>query len=419
MVKELISESFVDTYWITAEISEMRVAQNGHCYMELIEKGQRNAVPVAKARAIIWGSVFPMIRLTFEDATGQTLCAGLKVQLEVKVTFSEAYGYSLIVQDIDPAYTMGSLAQLRKEILRQLELDGVIDMNKQLPLPRPLQRIAVISSPTAAGYGDFCNQLDHNPQGYAFVHKLFAATMQGENTAASIIEALAQVADEAESWDVVVIIRGGGAAVDLACFEDYDLASVCAQFPLPIFTGIGHERDTTVLDFVAHTHLKTPTAVAAFLIDAMDAEARWIAEAESDILNYAADALQTAREKIQNMAERINHYARFACHDRESQLLLVYERICQNSLNLVRIKNLQLPAAEQFVDMAQRHIRSEQQRLESMERTISLYSPDKLLKLGYSITRVNGKVVSSPRSVTSGDVLVTTFADGTVESIVK
>ncbi|MBP5629734.1 MAG: exodeoxyribonuclease VII large subunit [Bacteroidaceae bacterium] len=375
MVKELIAGSFTDSYWVTAELSEVRVAARGHCYLELVEQSEHSAAPIAKARAVVYSNLFPMLKQAFEQQTGQVFRAGLKVQLEVEVSFHEAYGYSLVVRDIDPTYTMGSLAQLRKEILTRLERDGVIGMNKTLPLPRPLQRIAVISSATAAGYGDFCNQLDNNAGGYAFSHKLFAATMQGDTTGQSIIAALDVIAAESDRWDAVVIIRGGGAVSDLAGFEDYALAANCAQFPLPVIVGIGHERDTTVLDFVAHTSLKTPTAVAAFLIERMDDEAR----------------------QLRNC-----------------------ERIGQLAIRLLDLRRSQLQQSDQALRSALRQYQQAlRYRLEMIERTVAHYNPANILRLGYSITRLNGKAVTSAAALKQGDTLTTQFADGTAESTVK
>ena len=375
LVKELIEGSFTDTYWVTAELSEVRVAGRGHCYMELVEQGDQGAAPRAKARAIVYANLYPLLKITFEEATGQVLRAGLKVQLEVEISFHEAYGYSLIVRDIDPAYTLGSLAQRRREILQQLEQEGVLEMNKSLVLPRPLQRIAVISSATAAGYGDFCQQLDRNLQGYAFCHQLFPAIMQGESAARSIIHALDSIAAEQDRWDAVVIIRGGGAVSDLAGFEDYELAANCAQFPLPVIVGIGHDRDTTVLDFVAHTSQKTPTAVAAFLIDRMDAEARMLSN---------------------------------------------YERISQLAVRLLDQRNGQVVQMEQGLRMALRHYQQNlHYRLDVLERAVNHYNPDNILRLGYSITRINGKAVTSASALKQGDIIITQFADGTAHSEIK
>ena len=420
LVRELIAGSFTDTYWVTAELSEVRVAAKGHCFLELVEQGERGAAPIAKARAVVYANLFPMLKLAFEEETGQQFRAGLKVQMEVEVSFHEAYGYSLVVKDIDPAYTLGSMAQLRRQILAQLEREGVMEMNKSLRLPRPLQRIAVISSATAAGYGDFCNQLDANAHGYVFSHRLFPAVMQGEATAGSVIAALDAIASEADSWDAVVIIRGGGAVSDLAGFESYDLANCCAQFPLPVIVGIGHERDTTVLDFVANTSLKTPTAVAAFLIEGMDNEARFLNDAENAILDYAGTLIHREKERITALTTRINHAALSFCANREARLSVQYERISQYAMRIVLNHRNQLQQTRQSLLTVLRHYQQDlHHNLEIYEQAVAHYSPDNVLRLGYSITRMNGKAVTSAAALGPGDTITTQFADGTTVSTVR
>ena len=247
----------------------MREAYNGHCYIELVQKAERGNALVAKARGTIWASIYNMLRPYFENATGQRFAAGINVLMQVTVDYHEQYGLSLTVHDIDPTYTLGDMARRRREILQQLEAEGVLTLNKELHMPLLPQRIAVISAAGAAGYGDFCDQLMNNPYGFAFYPRLFPAVMQGDKVESSIIAALDTIAAERDHWDVVVIIRGGGATSDLSGFDTYPLAANCAQFPLPIITGIGHERDDTVLDTVAHTRVKTPTAAAEYLIGAL------------------------------------------------------------------------------------------------------------------------------------------------------
>ena len=276
LVREAIESELTGTYRVTAELSEVRTSAKGHCFIELIQKSERSNAAVAKARGVIMAGTFQLLKLDFEETTGQAFCAGLQVLMEVRPTFSELYGYSLVVTDIDPTYTMGDMARKRQEIIERLRSEGVLELNKTIPLPMLIQNIAVVSSPTAAGYGDFCHQLDGNAMNYRFRHKLFAATMQGELTEPTIIQALEAIANDDEAWDAVVIIRGGGAVSDLNGFETYNLANHCAQFPVPIITGIGHERYTTVLDEVACVSLKTPTAVADFLIARMDMNAQKI-----------------------------------------------------------------------------------------------------------------------------------------------
>ena len=419
LIKELIYTSFVDTYWITAELSEVRVSAKGHCFIELIEKQQHGSTPMAKAHAVIMNNLYPLLKMDFEETTGQRFSVGLKVQLKVEISFSEIYGYSLIVRDIDPTYTMGSLAQLRKEIIDRLTRDGIVDMNKQLSLPRPLQRIAVVSSATAAGYGDFCNQLDNNSRNFYFNHKLFAATMQGTETAASIIEALDTIASQAEQWDAVVIIRGGGAVSDFAGFENYELAACCAQFPLPIITGIGHERDTTVIDLVANTHLKTPTAVAAFLIDHITKEADKIDFLETAIINYSINTIKANKRQLDHYLNILNNTTKFYCKRQTDKLSLMYEKMLHRLTLFIRLQQQHLAETQKINEVALKQLQNNKLHLENMERALSLYDPIKILNLGYSITRSGNRVVKDASQIKEGEVLTTTFANGQAASIVK
>ena len=418
MVRETVECTMDDSYWITAELSEVRVSAKGHCFIELVDKRDDSPTPLAKARGVIMSYLYPMIKMTFEEATDQPLRPGLKVQLEVEVSFNEVYGYSLVVKDIDPTYTMGSLARLRQEILNQLAKDGVTDMNKALTLPRPLQRIAVISSATAAGYEDFCNQLDNNTQGFRFTHKLFAATMQGADTPVSIISALDAIAEDMNQWDAVVIIRGGGAVSDLTGFDDYDLASCCAQFPLPIITGIGHERDTTVLDYVANTHLKTPTAVATFLIERMNDEAQCIRDAETRIIYKVRQSVQQSELRLANCISAFNNKVFNITRKRESWLAVTFERMCQQAKGIVKSQMLQLPQTDKLAALATRLIANRVKRLDEIEKAVGLCDPARVLKLGYSITRANGHVVTEPQDLPAGTKIVTTLAGGELHSVV-
>jgi exodeoxyribonuclease VII large subunit len=297
LVKQGLKACLPDAYWVQAELSEVHANYNGHCYVEFVQKDPRSNNLIAKARGTIWSNVYHLLKPYFEEATGQTFTAGIKVLVKVTVDFHELYGFSLSVQDIDPTYTLGDMARRRQEILRQLETEGVLTMNKELHLPACLQRIAVISSATAAGYGDFCNQLQHNPYGLVFYTRLFPAVMQGDRTEAAVIAALDAIAAQQDRWDAVVIIRGGGATSDLSCFDTYALAANCAQYPLPIITGIGHERDDTVIDSVAHTRVKTPTAAAEFLI----AHQLQAAEAVEALAARMRDALAGRLEEQQRL----------------------------------------------------------------------------------------------------------------------
>ena len=293
LVRRSLEQCLPDECWVQAELSDVRTNSTGHCYLEFVQKDPRSNSLIAKARGTIWANVFRLLKPYFEEATGQAFVSGIKVLVQVTVNFHELYGYSLTVQDIDPTYTLGDMARRRREILKQLEEEGVLTLNKELDMPCLPQRVAVISSPTAAGYGDFCHQLKNNSRGFFFYTELFPALMQGDRVEESVLSALDRVNARLSEFDVVVIIRGGGATSDLSGFDTYLLAAACAQFPLPILTGIGHERDDTVLDSVAHTRVKTPTAAAEFLID---------------LMNDAADELEMLasrlRESVRNLLQQ-------------------------------------------------------------------------------------------------------------------
>jgi exodeoxyribonuclease VII large subunit len=260
LIKAAITDTLPDMYWVIAEIAEIKVNQKGHCYLDLVEKEEDTTV--AQIRAAIWAYEYRTISSRFASATNEPLSRGMKILFLAAVTFHEVYGLSLNIRNIDPAYTMGEMARKKKEVIEHLKKEGIFARNRSLELPLVPQRIAVVSSPTAAGYGDFFSHLDTNPYGYRFVHILFPALMQGNEAETSIARALARISRKQQSFDLVAIIRGGGSAVDLSCFDGYAVAAQVAALPLPVITGIGHEKDDTVVDMVAHTRMKTPTAVA-------------------------------------------------------------------------------------------------------------------------------------------------------------
>lgn len=302
-VQVTLEDCLEPTYWVRAEISALSV-KGGHCYMDLIEKGD-NALMAAKMRATCWRNRWQMLQPAFEQATGQNIKVGMQVLLQVEVVFHPVYGLSLNIYDLDATFTLGDLERQRQETIRQLQADGVMDINRSHPFPTLPQRIAVISSESAAGYGDFCDQLKNNPGGYAFTPTLFPATMQGDTAAESIIRALNQIADRLDEFDVVVIIRGGGATTDMACFDNYLLASCCAQFPLPIISGIGHTRDVSIVDMVVHTAAKTPTAVAEVLITSLDRQAQILQDLLQRIRLQGQRQIEQRRAEIQLLLKTI------------------------------------------------------------------------------------------------------------------
>lgn len=397
LVKRSITTCLPDTYWVQAELSDVRSNYSGHCYLEFVQKEPKGNNLIAKARGTIWSNVYRLLKPYFEEETGQAFVSGIKVLVKVTVDFHELYGYSLTVQDIDPTYTLGDMARRRREILKQLEEEGVLTLNKELELPILAQRIAVISSSTAAGYGDFCNQLEHNPYGFAFFPRLFAAVMQGDRVEESVIAALNAINAERDNWDVVVIIRGGGATSDLSGFDTYDLAMNCAQFPLPIITGIGHERDDTVLDSVSHTRVKTPTAAAEFLINHLHDTAETLEEFSSTILYIVTNRMEKEKNRLSRMVERI---------PMQTRLRLKEEHYRQERLK----KQLEVALQGRLV--------KENHRLQLAEQQVKAASPEHLLKRGYSLTLHQGKAVTDALKLKEGDELTTRFANGEIKSIV-
>ena len=398
LVRRSLEQCLPDEYWIQAELSDVRTNTTGHCYLEFVQKDSRSNSLVAKARGTIWNNIYRLLKPYFEETTGQPFTSGIKVLVKVTVQFHELYGYSLTVLDIDPTYTLGDMARRRREILLQLEEEGVLTLNKELEMPVLPQRIAVISSATAAGYGDFCHQLQHNPGGFFFYTELFPALMQGNQVEESILAALDCINARMDDFDVVVIIRGGGATSDLSGFDTYLLAAACAQFPLPIITGIGHERDDTVLDSVAHIRVKTPTAAAELLIHRVTEVADHLEELSVRIQQGAYAMLDQEWRRLETLQTRIPNLVNRKLADARFSLLTVKKDLSQVAMSLLA---------------RQRH------RLELLQQRIADASPEKLLSRGYSITLKDGKAVTDASSLESGDRLVTRFAKGEARSVVE
>ena len=394
-VRSTLQHEMPDSCWVQAEISGLNPTGQGHCYMELVEKDPSGRTFLAKAKANVWRTVWLRLKPYFEAQTGESLKVGMKVLLLVSVTFHEVYGYSLTVQDIDPTYTIGDMARRRREILERLEREGVIGLNRELEIPLLPHRIAVISSATAAGYGDFRNQLSGNVYGYRFYVKLFPALMQGEEVERSVIAAMNAVAARRDDFDVLVIIRGGGAVSELSCFDSYDIAVNIANFPLPVITGIGHERDDTVADTVAHTKVKTPTAAAGFLIDRMFETASVLENMTRRLGDAVSGRMETERLRIERIAQKLpSIYA--VVKVRHEQM----------------IENLWNRAVSGVRNMLTAHLH----RLELMEKGIGAADPVLILKRGYTLTRCNGHVVKAASDLRKGDRITSVFPDGTVES---
>ena len=372
-IQDLVESDLPDRYWVRAEIASMSV--RGHCYMELIEKAD-NGILAAKVRATCWSNMYGLLSAYFTQETGESLHVGLQVLLEVSVEFHSVYGLSLNVWNIDPTYTVGDLAKQRQATINKLQLDGVMELQQALELPSLVRRIAVVSSSEAAGYGDFCDQLKNNRFGFDFQVQLYPAVMQGDTASRSIINALSAIAGQEEEWDVVVIIRGGGASTDLSCFDDYELANHCAQFPLPIVAGVGHTRDVSVVDMVVYSSVKTPTAAAEWLIDRV--------------------AVQV--ERVGGMQLRL-------------------QKAVQGKI--ARERNRVLVMEQRMINAVRRMVVREDGKLNLWRKTIDLHSPEHIFKMGYSLTTANGKIVRSSKDVREGDVVETYLQDGMIQSVVE
>jgi exodeoxyribonuclease VII large subunit len=369
-IDEALQSKLEETYWVRAEIASL--TERGHCYMELVEKAKNNSI-AAKVRATCWSHVYHLLAAYFANETGQMLSVGMQVLLQVEVSFHAVYGLSVNVVGIDPTFTLGDLARQRQQTIQRLQEDGVMDMQRSLKMATLPRRIAVVSASDAAGYGDFCHQLESNSGGFRFHTQLYPAVMQGEQSPASIIRALGEIAERTEEYDVVVIVRGGGASTDLRNFDDYSLALHCANFPLPIIAGVGHTRDVSVVDMVVHTSVKTPTAAAEWLINAMQEQA----------------------EKIGELYVRLQRVAQHAIHKQQNRLEALWQTL-------------------RFA--TQRRISKQRNQLELWEKTIGIHSPERIYRMGYSLTTVNGKVVRSIHDVKAGEEMLTHTGDGVIRS---
>ena len=417
LVRETLELTLNDEYWVQAEIAELRV--NRHCHMELVQKEARGNGIVAKARAQVWANRWTFIKPMFEQMTGQTLASGMQVLLKVEVTFHELYGYSLNVTGIDPTYTLGDIARHRQEILRKLAEEGIDTMNKELPLPRLLQRIAVISSASAAGYGDFCNQLNNNQRGLAFRTELFQAVMQGNEVENSVVDALNRIAARLDEWDVVVIIRGGGATSDLQGFDSLLLAENVAQFPLPIITGIGHERDDTVIDLIAHTRVKTPTAAAEFLIHHQEQELDTLEDLSARLTDHISQLLYDETTRLKMLAGKIPMLFSTVKAREEVRLHRLSASMANSSVqHLEQAKGRVELMNQQLSLYTSALLQGEMKRIELMESKLQSAHPNRILQLGFSITRVGGKALKDVDEVKEGDEIETTLASGTFKSTI-
>ena len=400
-IKGTIEQALPLPVWVAAEISELKVNYSGHCYLELVEKSDQPsarsnaAIPKAQARAVIWRSQYQMISAYFRATTGRTLEAGMKILAKVTVNYHELYGLSLQISDIDPAYTMGEVEREKQLTIEQLKADGVWDMNREQTLPLPVQHVAVVSSASAAGYRDFMQELKSSA--YSLRTTLFEAVMQGQAAEDSLCEALEQVAERMEEFDVVVIIRGGGSVSDLSCFNSYRLCSYVAQFPLPVITGIGHDKDTSVADMVAHTPLKTPTAVAAWLVEGLATIEAWLNDALASVTTAATAALQREHLRLERIKGDMTQLAQGSIIQRRMRLEMLQGQLHSEALHLVERKRAAITAAEAVVEA---------------------HNPKALLRKGFAIVRSQGKAINSAEAV-AGMMISIELHDGELKAEVK
>jgi exodeoxyribonuclease VII large subunit len=442
LIKQTLSKHLPGALWVIAEIVDIREARAGHCYLELVEKREGDDALIASSRATIWVNTYRVLAPAFEKATGKPLQNGMKVLVEVAVTFHELYGHSLNVKNIDPSFTLGELEQKKREVLAQLTRDGVIDMNRELPFPALPKSVAVISSPTAAGYQDFIDQLRGNAAGHAFYTCLFPALMQGAASAGSIIEALERVHEHLERFDVVVIIRGGGAQTDLSSFDSYDLAANVAQFPLPVITGIGHERDESIVDRVAYKNVKTPTAAAEFLLEAFRVAEAALDGGRDRFLSGVARVLREERQEQAGRALAFKQLTRSLLDRRKAGLALVSRKTGSLATLATRrqrelLARLEARARGRLAlclagaaarleglpgrarDKARQLLRDRGHFLELAAAKIAFSDPRRVLERGFSITRVNGRALRDAAGIKSGDLVETELRDGRLLSEIK
>jgi exodeoxyribonuclease VII large subunit len=460
-IRNALQDAFPETIWVVAEISELKENRTGHCYLELIEKDDLTDEIKARARATIWSYSWRMIKPYFETTTGQPFTHGIKILAQVSVEFHPSFGLSLNIKDIDPTYTIGDLVRRRREIVRQLVEAGVMQMNKELELPLVPQRIAVISSATAAGYQDFVNQLENNPNGFYFRYTLYEAFMQGNEAVPSILNALNQIFEQEEQFDAVVIIRGGGATADLSCFDNFDLAYAVAQFPLPVITGIGHEKDDTIVDLVAHTRLKTPTAVAEFFISGAARFYDLILEKERFLVQIVTQLLDEEQERIDELADKFTDATSKYIHETRYKLQKKGQRLQQGvtrftfnrheELHHIRYRlskkttrfwqsrkdSLQRLSMQirystilkveksgmaikrksaEFPKTIRLWLDKNQKKILNNSEKLRLLDPQNILQRGFTISSQNGVILKSATQVSDKSDMETRFADGTVLS---
>ena len=414
----LNGEPLLHNQWVIAETSDLRLNRSGHCYTELIEKNAQGQT-VAKVEAVIWANNYGRLYHKFLNATGQVLASGMKVLVNVSASFHRLYGMKVAINDIDPSFTLGDMARQRQEIIKRLTDEGIIDLNKELPWADVPQRIAIISAEGAAGYGDFMNQLHGNPYGLQFYTCLFNAVMQGTQTVPTVLAALDRINQHIDLFDCVVIIRGGGATSELNSFDNYDLASYIAQFPLPVIVGIGHERDVTVLDYVAAMRVKTPTAAAEWLIQRGAEALAHLNDLQDEVISAVRDNVSQAKEQLAYFTSMIPATARRIIDTNQLRLINYAKSIPFAVGNLItNQRTLLTHVVQRMGDNVTRVMQREQQRLQALNDKATLLSPVNTLQRGYSLVRVGGKCVTAADQLHPGDNISVQFAEGTADATV-
>jgi len=440
-ISKIINEYIPDNYWIVAEISEIKEQYGGHCYLELIEKGKNDKI-VARARAIIWSSTFRILKPYFQTTTGQSFIAGLKILVNVSVDFHELYGYNLIIRNIKPEYTIGEIEIKRRQTIKRLSEEGIINMNREIEMPPIIKTIAIISSQTAAGYEDFEKHLKNNANGFIFHTKLFPSLMQGEDAIISIINALEKIYMHENIFDVVVIIRGGGATADLSCFDDYNLACHIAQFPLPIVTGIGHEKDETIADIVANTSLKTPTATADFIVEHNNIFYNNIINYITLISENISALIEAEKQQIIYLSGAIQNRIKISAINRNKDLSILNQKIKNVFLNQINnkkrnlelIKNKSINLSNKYfsisnkklefiIDNCEKNVKSffikNEERICKVESLSKALNYENILSRGFTITLKNDKIITSVQEIYEGDEITTIHKTGKIRSTVK
>ena len=440
-IKTVIDDN-LDVFWVSAEINELKINYSGHCYLELIQKDENTEKIIARSRAIIWAQTFRMIQPYFESATGQSFTEGIKVMVKAAVNYSEVYGLSLNIIDIEPTYTVGELAIRKQQIINKLREDGVAEMNKEIELPTLVQRIAIISSKTAAGLGDFMNQLENNPHHLHFKTTLFPAVMQGAEAETSIINAFDKIFEHEDQYDVVVLIRGGGSQTDLECFNSYWLAFHITQFPLPVFTGIGHEQDETIADMVAHTRLKTPTAVAEHLVDLMLVQKQYIDDLSSHIISLLEEQLSKEKQQLIGLTNQMYRQVIEYVGREEKTIIRLTNKTNTKAIEWIRTRHQYLNHSQlKLSGSSKNSISNERKQLSQIHKNLKSatshfqmqklgfmkekelilksFDPEELLQKGFTMTFKDGKLLKSKMDLKKDDEIITLFADGKIKSKIE